>query len=82
MRRTVQELIDRLDESLHAQADWFLRVRAAERIDGKRPTEEEARMQTRIEMHNRGVADPEIIRWRLRALLADLDDGDDVPSEA
>ena len=71
MSEQVDALVHELEESLHAEAEVFLDVRfhGSRITDGKPPTEEEARMQTRLTLREKRIALPEVLRWRLRALV-------------
>lgn len=62
-------LIDELENALFAEAEAYIEIRSGRRVyDGKLPSVEDAKMVTRTLLHERGLRDPEIIRWHLRLL--------------
>lgn len=71
--KAVSLLIDRLD---HAQRDWDIVypeiVEDAQNREIK-VTEEKLKVAVRNEMRKRGMEIPEIVRWKLRAVLGGVE---------
>jgi hypothetical protein len=64
-----RDLIVELEEALFTEAELYIDVRNGRRVaDLKQPTVEDAKMTIRTMLRERGVRDPEVIRWELRLL--------------